>query len=90
MAKIVIEIDGKVPSLKIDDKEIENLSYFDVSAWKTEENSDVFFSYTVREPKDGDFRSCTTFTYIPATASFNKGKATIDKKNPTMKDYRNM
>lgn len=96
MAKIVIEIDGKDASLKIDGKEVNNLSSFSADFYRDDCGGDgrvenyIYFGYTIKNENDGEFPSSTSFKYLPASASFDKGKACVDTRHPTKGDYGRM
>lgn len=84
MAKIRIEIDGKNFQLFIDDKPVDDIVDIGMSGHKWEDydgvdGSDVYFNYSVKNEQENDFRSVTRFCYSPATASFDSGKAEINK-----------
>lgn len=96
MAKIVIEIDGKNASLKIDGKEVGNLSSFfadfcaDCRGYDGTIQNALDFSYTVKNEENPEFPSRVSFYYVPATAAFTEGKYHVDTKNPTREDYGRM
>lgn len=96
MAKISIEIDGKNAILKIDDKEVENLSSFGVNFYKYDCRCDgmvdnwVDFSYSVKDKNNNEFPSLTTYFYEPSKASFSDGVKMVDVKHPTRADYGRM
>ena len=96
MAKIVIEIDGKDASLKIDGKEVENLSGFCADFYKGvyrydgKIESDLSFFYTVKNGSDGEFPSSTSYNYVPSKASFEDGKKQVDTRHPSKGDYGRM
>lgn len=96
MAKITIEIDGSSALLKIDGKEVKELSSFSADFYRYEDRSnkrtydDIFFSYSVKDSDNGEFPSQTTYHYLPSKASFDSGKTGVDTKNPTRSDYGRM
>lgn len=96
MAKILIEIDGKNASVKVDGKDIENLSSFYASFYKDDCGCDgivdncVIFDYAVKNENNGEFPSVTRYYYEPSKASFGEGKKMVDTKHPTIGDYGRM
>lgn len=96
MAKINIEIDGKNAILKIDGKEVENLSSFRAMFFKDDCYCDgrvqnyVDLTYCVDNETNDEFPSQTRFEYRPATASFDDGKKVVNTKSPTVSDYGRM
>lgn len=94
MSKINIEIDGKVVSLKVDGKKVENLKtiHLDTYSFDGDENADIYFKYGVLpEVKEGDeYQSFIEYYYQPSYASFDAGKAVIDVKHPTKRAYKGM
>lgn len=96
MAKINIEIDGKNALLKIDNKEVENLSSSMVDFYKNNYGCDgtvdnfVGFSYSVKDKNNDEFPSLTTYFYEPSKASFGDGVKMVDVKHPTKADYGRM
>jgi hypothetical protein len=96
MAKILIEIDGRDASVKVDGKEIENLSSFYASFYSDDCRCDgtvenyVAFDYSVKDKDNGEFPSVTRYCYEPSKASFEEGKKMVDTKHPTIGDYGRM
>lgn len=96
MAKIIIEIDGKDASIKIDGKEVDNLSGFYADFYKGacrcdgEIENDLFFSYTVKNEDESEFPSNTSYRYVPSKASFEDGKKQVDTRHPSKGDYGRM
>ena len=96
MAKIVIEIDGNNASVRIDGKDVENLSSFNANFYKEDCGCDgqfnnwMNFSYSVKDFDNKEFPSLTTYFYEPAKACFSDGKKMVDTKHPTIGDFERM